>query len=94
MNLTKYEQETIINFNAGEKNATVFTLDSTVMRQLDSLVNEYPDTFHCIKETDITRTYEMLKTSITYRKPRKLFDEQREQARQRMNNINFHKELT
>ena len=54
MNLTKYEQETIINFNAGEKNATVFTLDSTVMRQLDSLVNEYPDTFRCIKETDIS----------------------------------------
>ena len=43
MNLTKYEQETIINFNAGEKNATVFTLDSTVMRQLDSLDNEYQD---------------------------------------------------
>lgn len=40
MNLTKYEQETIINFNAGEKNATVFTMDSTVIRQLDTLVNE------------------------------------------------------
>ena len=88
MNLTKYEQETIINFNAGEKNATVFTLDSTVMRQLDSLVNEYPDTFRCIKETDISKTYEMAKTSITYRKPRRLSDEQREQARQRMKKIN------
>ena len=65
MNLTKYEQETIINFNAGEKNATVFTLDSTVMRQLDSLVNEYPDTFRCIKETDISKTYEMAKTYFT-----------------------------
>ena len=88
MNLTKYEQETIINFNAGEKNATVFTLDSTVMRQLDSLDNEYPDTFRCIKETDISKTYEMAKTSITSRKPRKLSDEQREQARQRMKKIN------
>ena len=39
MNLTKYEQETIINFNAGEKNATVFTMDSTVIRQLDTLDN-------------------------------------------------------
>lgn len=58
------------------------------IRQLDSLVNEYPDTFHCIKETDISKTYEMSKTSITYRKPRKLSDEQREQARQRMKKIN------
>ena len=89
MNLTKYEQEKIINFNAGEKNATVFTLDSTVMRQLDSLVNEYPDTFRCIKETDISKTYEMAKTSVTYRKPRRLSDEQREQARMRMININM-----
>ena len=39
MNLTKYEQETIINFNTGEKNATVFTMDSTVIRQLDTLVH-------------------------------------------------------
>lgn len=88
MNLTKYEQETIINFNAGEKNATVFTMDSTVIRQLDSLVNEYPDTFQCIKETDISKTYEMPKTSVTYRKPRRLSDEQREQARQRRKSIN------
>lgn len=32
--------------------------------------------------------YEMPKTSITYRKPRRLSDEQREQARQRMKKIN------
>ena len=88
MNLTKYEQETIINFNAGEKNATVFTLDSTVMRKLDSLVNEYPDTFHCIKETDISKTYEMPKFAVTYRKPRRLTEEQREAVKQRINRIN------
>lgn len=35
----------------------------------------------------ITRD-EMPKTSITYRKPRRLSDEQREQARQRMKKIN------
>ena len=87
MNLTKYEQETI-NLNKRKKTATVFTMDSTVIRQLDTLVHEYPNTFHCIKETDISKTYEMPKTSITYRKPRRLSDEQREQARQRMKKIN------
>ena len=38
MNLTKYEQETIINFNAGEKNATVFTMDSTVIIQISAIM--------------------------------------------------------
>ena len=34
--LSKYEQETVINFNAGEQNATVYTRDKTVMRKLDA----------------------------------------------------------
>ncbi len=38
MRLTRYEQETIINFNAGEKMATVYTADPAVIRNLVSLV--------------------------------------------------------
>ena len=38
MRLTRYEQETTINFNAGEKMATVYTADPAVIRNLDSLV--------------------------------------------------------
>ena len=92
--LLRYEQETIINFNAGEKMATVYTADPAVIRNLDSLVIEYPDTFKCVKVNDISKTYEMPKTSVTYRKPIRLFDDHREQARQKMNNINFNKEST
>ena len=36
--LSRYEQETIINFNAGEEMATVYTRDPAVMRKLDALV--------------------------------------------------------
>ena len=86
--LTKFEQETVINFNAGEKIATIYTRDSTVMRQLDALVIEFPEVFKCVGETDIDKTYKMPKSAITYRKPRKLSQEQREKARQRMNSIN------
>ena len=86
--LLRYEQETIINFNAGEKMATVYTEDPAVMRNLDSLVIEYPDTFKCIKVNDISKTYEMPKSSVTYRKPRRLSAEQREAAKRRMNDIN------
>ena len=79
--LTRYEQETIINFNAGEEMATVYTRDPDVIRKIDTLVIEYPDTFRCIRETDIDKTYEMPKSAVTYRKPRKLSEEQREAAK-------------
>ena len=90
MKLTRYEQETIINYNAGEKTATVYTRDPAVMRRIDSLVIEYPDTFKCIGETDIDKTYEMPKSAVTYRKPRRLSDEQREAAKKRMITLNNH----
>ena len=35
--LTKIEQETFINFNAGEDEAVVYTRDKAVIRKLDSL---------------------------------------------------------
>lgn len=82
--LTRNEQETIINFNAGEKMATVYTRDPAVIRQIDALVIEYPDTFRCICEADIYKTYEMPKSAVSYRKPRRLSDAQREASRKRM----------
>ena len=88
MKLTRYEQETIINYNAEDKTATLYTRDPAVMRKVDSLVIEYPDTFKCIGETDIDKTYEMPKSVITYRKPRRLSDEQRKAKQNRMKSIN------
>lgn len=86
--LTRYEQETIINFNAEDKMATVNTRDPAVIRKVDVLVVEYPDTFRCVAETDINKTYEMPKSAITYRKPRRLSEEQRKAAKERMKKIN------
>ena len=88
MKLTRYEQETIISFNAGEQTATVYTRDPAVMRKVDALVIEYPDTYKCIGETDIDKTYEMPKSFVSYRKPRRLSDEQREAAKERMKLVN------
>ncbi len=45
MKLSRYEQETIVNYNAGEQTATVYTRDKTVMRKLDTLVDEFPDIY-------------------------------------------------
>ncbi len=88
MKLTRYEQETIINFNAEEKTATLYTRDPAVMRNLDSLVTEYPETFKRVGETDIDKTYVMPKTAVTYRKPRRISEAKREQAREAMKKIN------
>ena len=86
--LTKYEQETIINFNAGESDATVYTRDKAIMRKLDTLVTEFPEVYRCIGETDIDKTYSMPKSAVTYRKPRRLSDDQREAARKRARGLN------
>ncbi len=88
MKLTRYEQETIINFNAAEKTAEIYTRDPAIIRQLDSLVTEYPDTFKCIGETDIDKTYSMPKSRISYRKPRRISEAKREQARSAMQKLN------
>lgn len=87
-NLTKYEMETVVNYNAAEQRATVYTRDKSVMRRLDRLVADYPDTYKLINQTDIDKTYSMPKTYVNYRKPRVLSDKQREQARQRMSKLN------
>jgi hypothetical protein len=87
-NLTKYEQETIINFNAGEQTATVYTRDKAVMRKFDTLVIEFPEVYKLIGETEYDRTYEMPKSHVNYRKPRQMTVEQKEKARNRMKQIN------
>ena len=69
-NLTKYEMETVVNYNAGEQTATVYTRDKSVMRRLDRLVEDYPDSYKLLNQTDIDKTYSMPKSYVTYRKPR------------------------
>lgn len=86
--LSKYEQETVINFNAGEQTAIVYTRDKAVMRRIDALIIEFPDVYRLVSETDIDKTYSMPKSCVSYRKPRKLSDKQRESARKRMELIN------
>ena len=86
--LSKYEQETIINFNVAESDAVVFTRDKAVIRKLDSLVNEFPEVYKCIGETDIDKTYSMPKQYVSYRKPRRISEELREQRREMMQDLN------
>lgn len=84
MKLTRYEQETIVNYNAGEQTATVCTRDKAVMRKLDTLVAGFPDTYKLMKQDEVSKTYSFPKSYVSYRKPRTVGKEQRERARQMM----------
>ena len=84
MKLSRYEQETIINYNAGEQTATLYTRDKAVMRKLDGLAADFPDTYKLMNKDEVSKTYSFPKSHVSYRKPRKISDEQRERARQMM----------
>lgn len=86
--LTKYEQETVINFNVAERDAVVFTRDKATMKKLDALVTEFPEVYKCIAETDIDKTYSMPKQYVSYRKPRKISEVVKMQRRALMEKMN------
>ncbi len=88
MKLSKYEQETIINFNVAESDAVVFTRDKAVIRKLDSLVNKFPEVYKCIGKTDVDKTYSMPKQYVSYRKPRKILEDAKISKREQMQRIN------
>ena len=83
MGLTKYEQETIINYNQAEKNCSVYTHDAALIRKIDKLI-ENGEEITVIKSGDGVREYSFTKKAIKVRFPRKLSDEKRAELTERM----------
>jgi len=86
MNLTRYEQEVVINLNADEDMATVYSANPAWIRKMDALVKEFPDIFHVKRQTEISKTYEMPKKLVRIGKPSELSHAQRENL-EKMRNI-------
>ena len=84
MKLSRYERESILNYNAGEQTATLYTRDKAVMRKLDTLVADFPDIYKLTEQDEVSKTYSFPKSYVSYRKPRAVSTEQRERARQMM----------
>ena len=84
MKLSRYEQETVVNYNAGEQTATLYTRDKAVMRKLDTLAANFPDTYKLTGQDEVSKTYSFPKSHVSYRKPRVVSTEQSERARQMM----------
>ena len=93
MKLSRYEQETVVNYNAGEQTAIVYTRDKAVMRKLDTLVADFPDTYKLVEQDEVSKTYSFPKSYVSCRKPRTVSTEQRERARQMMTRRNKVKEF-
>jgi len=83
MNLTKYEQETIINYNNEEKTASIFTYDKSLIRKLDKRLAEMPD-MKLIRRGEDFAEYSLPKKWIKVAFPRQYSDEQRAEMAERM----------
>lgn len=69
MELTKYERETIVNYNEEDSQAEVYTASKPVMRKLDKLCEHHPDTYKCVKRNSQQATYTCPKNRIRFAAP-------------------------
>ena len=90
MNLTKYEMETIINFNDAKDNAQIYTCNKALMRKLDSYCQK-SQLIYREKTDECSKTYIIPKKYIQIRFPREISDEKRRELSERAK-TNFHSE--
>lgn len=87
--LSQYEQETIINFNEGDKTAGIYTHNKALRRKLEKLAHERPDECRLEKVSRYGEAadYIVPKSWIKVGPPRKappLTEEQKQQRREQL----------
>lgn len=80
MNLSPYERETIINWNQGDENASVFTYDKSLMRKIDK-IRSNNKAVALLREGNGFREYSLPKTMLTIKEQRKYSEETLEKLR-------------
>ncbi len=68
MHLTKYEQETIVNWNRGETMASVYTFEKDLLRRLKDFAKRFPE--ECRLKTSTkegSMTFEISKSRLSLR---------------------------
>ena len=94
-NLSKYEQEVVINFNAGEDAADLYTANTALIRKMDKLVEQNPEQFRLIRVDKcpgeiVSKRYLFPKRFISIRsrdRESTMTEEQRQQASERMKQL-------
>ena len=77
MDLTKYEMETIYNYNQEESLASCYTMDRALIRRLDALAEKHKE-ITVVRADEGVRKYTLPQKWIKVRAPKELSDEQRE----------------
>ena len=83
MRLTRYEQETIINFNEEEKIASVYTHNKALIRKLEQLSKERPEEVRLFKTTHWGQAveYYVPKSWLKIKPPRVASEAQKQASR-------------
>ena len=79
---TKYEMETIYNYNQEEPLASCYTMDKALIRRMDALAEKHKE-ITIVREGEGAREYTFPKRWIKVRAPKELSDEQRENMAKR-----------
>lgn len=90
--LSRYEQEVIINFNAEEDTATLYTANPSWIRKLDRLVEQNPEQFEMYRQEKmdgrvISKAYRFPKRFVSIRSKDKtscMTEEQKQEAAERL----------
>lgn len=86
MELTRYEKETVINWNQAEEQASLFTHDAALIRKMDNLC-EKSTAVTCEKRGDGWAEYNLPKGYIRVNAPRQLSEETKAALAERMRNL-------
>ncbi|MFQ7401667.1 MAG: hypothetical protein ACLRNW_28475 [Neglectibacter sp.] len=87
--LSRYEQETLVNFNEGEDSASVYTHNKALRRRLEQLAEKYPEDCRLISVTHWEQAveYYVPKTWLRINPPRvaaSLTEEQKQKRREHL----------
>lgn len=89
MSLSRYEQETIINFNEESNEASIYTHHRPFIRRLEQLAQEHPEECHLVHTYPVRRAVEYyvpvnwLRINPT-RKAAPLTEEQKQRRREQL----------
>ena len=63
--LSKYEQETIINYNRGDEYCAIATYDLMLIRRLKKFIRDYPECVYEVNELERFLSVEILKGRVS-----------------------------
>ena len=95
MKLSLIEQETIFNFNEGEKTAGIYTFNRSLLKKLAALAEKYPEDVKLERTSwgGLAADYIIPKSWIKINPPRVMSEAEKEMRRNLIQQINDRKSI-